>query len=358
VVLASMLPVADHPPNRGGLMPNQRVPPERIRAVNDWIRKYAADHGHTFLDYHSAMAGAGGLVADGLSRDGLHPSEKGYAVMAPLAERAIAAALAGPVAPKDALTVRDLPSEGADAVTFPGASALTPRTCEELARLKAEVTWHDRYRADWAELTHYADANAAVTTPPAVVFTGDSITDLWDEPKYGAFFPGKPYLNRGISAQSSPQMFVRFRQDVIDLRPRAVVILAGANDMGGNTGPTNLRALEDNLEAMSELARIHGIRVILASSTPVSDYDRIRQGSPRLRTTRHPPDQILRFNRWLLDYARSSDAVYLDYHAALIDARGLLKDEYTDDGLHPNADGYKVMAPLAEKAIARALGGR
>ena len=357
VVLATLTPVSDRPAGRRGRIASQRVPPERIAAINAWIRDYADKNGHALLDYHPAMADARGILVDGLSEDGVHPSAKGYALMAPLAERAIADALSRSAA-KGTLAVRDLPDEGADAITFPGASSSTPRTCEEIGRLKGEVTWHDRYRSDWAELTHYADANATVASPPAVVFVGDSITDLWDEPKNGAFFPGRPYLNRGIGAQSSQQMLVRFRQDVVDLRPKAVVILAGANDMGGNTGPTSLRALEDNVAAMTELARIHGIRVILASNTPVSDYDRIRQGNPRLRTTRHPPEKILRFNRWLEAFAGATDAIYLDYHSAMIDARGLLADEYTDDGIHPSAEGYKVMAPLAERAIAQALGRR
>jgi lysophospholipase L1-like esterase len=215
--------------------------------------------------------------------------------------------------------------------------------------------------ADWPNLGRYRDANATLAAPASgearVVFMGDSITDNWDDEGFGGFFPGKPYVNRGISGQTTPQMLVRFRPDVIALQPKAVVILAGTNDIAGNTGPMTLAAIEDNLASMAELASAHGIRVVLASVLPVSNYDRDPQGQPLNRTTCRPPAQITALNDWMRRYAAEHGHVYLDYYAAVADEKGMLKDELSDDGLHPSARGYAVMAPLAEKAIAEALGG-
>jgi lysophospholipase L1-like esterase len=150
-------------------------------------------------------------------------------------------------------------------------------------------------------------------------------------------------------------MLIRFRPDAIALRPRAVVILAGTNDLSGNTGPTTLSAVQDNLASMAELAHANGIRVVLASVLPVSDYDRDPQGQPLIRTRCRPPAQIVALNDWLRRYAAGNGHVYLDYYTAMADAQGFLKDELSDDGLHPNAKGYAVMAPLAEKAVRSAL---
>jgi lysophospholipase L1-like esterase len=213
-------------------------------------------------------------------------------------------------------------------------------------------------KTDWPNLARYHDDNSK-TTPPAkgeqrVVFMGDSITDSWDNPVYGGFFPGKPYLNRGISGQTTPQMLIRFRSDVIALKPRVVVILAGTNDIAGNTGPTTIEAIEDNFKSMAELATANGIRVVLASVLPVSDYE-MRDGKPLTQTLRRPPNEILALNTWLQAYARAHRHVYLDYFSAMVDANGFLKDELSNDGLHPNAQGYAVMAPLAEAAITASL---
>ena len=213
-------------------------------------------------------------------------------------------------------------------------------------------------KTDWPNLARYNEDNRKIA-PPArnelrVVFMGDSITDSWDDPKYGGFFPSKPYINRGISGQTTPQMLIRFRPDVIALRPKVVVILAGTNDLAGNTGPMTLEMIEDNLKSMAELATANGIRVVLASVLPVSDYE-MRDGKPLTQTARRPPVKILALNTWLKAFARAHGHVYLDYFSAMADNHGLLKDELSDDGLHPNAQGYAVMAPLAEAAIAASL---
>jgi lysophospholipase L1-like esterase len=196
-------------------------------------------------------------------------------------------------------------------------------------------------------------------TPPAkneerVVFMGDSITDGWDAPNSGGFFPGKPYINRGISGQTTPQMLIRFRPEVIAFKPKVVVILAGTNDIAGNTGPATLESIEDNLTSMAELARANGIRVVLASLLPVSDYE-MRDGRQIVQTTRRPPEKIKALNAWMKDYAAKNHHVYLDYYSAMVDDKGFLKDELSNDGLHPNPQGYVVMNPLAEAAIHDAL---
>jgi lysophospholipase L1-like esterase len=206
---------------------------------------------------------------------------------------------------------------------------------------------------DFGELARYRNANAKLS-PPApgenrVVFLGDSITDSWDLVKY---FPGKPYVNRGISGQTTPQMLVRFRQDVIDLQPRVVVILAGTNDIAGNTGPITLDQIEANYASMADLARAHKIRVVFSSVTPVNGYTEKAQRFSRLRS----PQEILELNRWMKDYAFANGGIYLDYFDAMVDDDGFLKRTLSDDGLHPNDAGYKVMTPLAEKAIRQALG--
>ncbi len=211
---------------------------------------------------------------------------------------------------------------------------------------------------DWPALARYREDNRK-TAPLAkneqrVVFMGDSITDSWDDPKYGGFFPGKPYIDRGISGQTTPQMLIRFRPDVIDLKPKVVVILAGTNDLAGNTGPTTIQAIEGNLMSMADLATANGIRVVFASVLPVSDYE-MRDGKPIVQTVRRPPDQILALNKWLKEYAAANHYAYLDYFSAMVDEKGFLKNELSDDGLHPNAQGYVVMAPLAEAAIAASL---
>src|SRR5262249_27512878 len=163
-------------------------------------------------------------------------------------------------------------------------------------------------------------------------------------------FIGKPYVNRGISGQTTPQMLVRFRQDVIDLKPSVVVILAGTNDIAGNTGPIRNEQIEADLSSMAELAKAHGIAVVFASILPVHNYRAKAQDFFAQR----PGARILEMNRWMQEYCAKTGIVYLDYFSALADEKGLLKKELADDGLHPNDAGYKVMAPLAEAAIAKA----
>jgi lysophospholipase L1-like esterase len=226
------------------------------------------------------------------------------------------------------------------------------------AELKTRADRAETRLKDWPQLSRYHDDNTKVN-PPAkneqrVVFMGDSITDGWDAPNMGGFFPGKPYVNRGISGQTTSQMLIRFRPDVIDLKPKVVVILAGTNDLAGNTGPTTLDAIQGNLISMAELARANGIRVVLASLLPVSDYE-MRDGKPIVQTVRRSPDKIIALNTWMKTYADTNHLVYLDYFSAMVDGKGFLKDELSNDGLHPNAAGYAVMNPLAEAAIQSSL---
>jgi len=224
-----------------------------------------------------------------------------------------------------------------------------------LSAVQAQVT---DCKNDWPNLARYENDNKTVALPAKneqrVVFMGDSITDSWDDPAFGGFFPGKPYVDRGISGQTTPQMLIRFRRDVIELKPKVVVILAGTNDLAGNTGPTTLEAIEDNLKGMAELAAANRIRVVLASVLPVSDYE-TRDGKQLVQTARRAPDKILALNKWIQEFARANRHTYLDYYSAMVDANGFLKDELSDDGLHPNKEGYAVMAPLAEAAIAASL---
>jgi lysophospholipase L1-like esterase/uncharacterized membrane protein YphA (DoxX/SURF4 family) len=216
--------------------------------------------------------------------------------------------------------------------------------------------------ADYGRRSRYAEANAALAPRRAgdkrVVFFGDSITDNWSKVGYGGFFPGRPYVNRGIGGQTTSQMLLRFRPDVIALKPDAVVILAGTNDIAGNAGPVSLEVVQQNLATMAEWARLHGIRVVLASLLPVSDDKRDGVGQPVVRTRDRPPATLRALNAWLAEYARGDGHVYLDYFSAVADGAGVLKGDLNDDGLHPNAAGYAVMAPLADKAIEAALAGR
>ena len=217
----------------------------------------------------------------------------------------------------------------------------------------------DQYRAsriamftdDYGQLARYREANEKLGPPAAgesrVVFFGDSITDIW---RLDQSFPGKPYVNRGIGGQTTPQMLVRFREDVIDLHPKVVVILAGTNDIAGNTGPMKNEEIEENLASMADMAKAHGIHAVFSSVLPVHNYTEKSKDFYAQR----PMPRILQLNEWLKKYCAENHIVYLDYFSGLVDDKGLLKKDLADDGLHPNTAGYKIMAPLAEAAIAKA----
>ena len=238
----------------------------------------------------------------------------------------------------------------------PATAANAP--CPEMATALTAMMARDVRLRDWPDMTRYRESNRTLAAPASgearVVFMGDSITDGWQQPRYGGFFPGKPYVDRGISGQTTPQMLVRFRRDVVDLKPKAVVILAGTNDIAGNTGPMTNEEIQGNLASMSELAHAHTIKVVMSSVTPVSEY---HVANPRAvpQTTARPMERIKALNEWMKSYAAAHGDVYLDYFTAMIDDKGLMRTELTEDDLHPNAKGYAIMAPLAEAAIARAL---
>jgi len=200
---------------------------------------------------------------------------------------------------------------------------------------------------DFGGLNEYAVANAALPAAPAnrVVFLGDSITAFWG--KKSPFFPGEHYLNRGIGGQTTAQMLIRFRQDVIDLKPAAVIIQGGLADLAGFTGPSSLVEIENNLRSMAELASVHHIIPILVGGPPAADYPG--------RTGPAPATQIVALNQWIAAYCASSHFIFLDYHSALVGSNGQMKAGVSDDGVHPNEKGYAILKPLAEKAIADAL---
>jgi lysophospholipase L1-like esterase len=229
----------------------------------------------------------------------------------------------------------------------------------EFEETKKRLAEAEKKLDDWAELNRYAAVNANVMPPKKgesrVVFIGDSITDIWDENDFGGFFPGKPYINRGIGGQTTPQMLLRFRADVIDLKPKVVVILAGTNDIAGNTGPMTLAQTGANIASMAEIATANGIKAVLSSVIPVSDTVRKADGSFYLQTNQRPPAKIVAMNEWLKDYCARNGYTYLDYYSAMVDANGFVRDGITFDGLHPNKQGYAIMNPLVEAAIRKAL---
>jgi acyl-CoA thioesterase-1 len=224
-------------------------------------------------------------------------------------------------------------------------------------RAAGEKAHEQQLLTDFADLAKYREADAQVPPPTPgemrVVFMGDSITENWGEKNnpvmhdLGDFFPGKPYFNRGISGQTSPQMLVRFRQDVIDLKPKVVVILAGTNDIAENTGPITMEATENNIRSMVDLARANGIRVVLCSVLPASDF----WWHPGL----NPAAKIKALNAWIEQYAGKKHLAYVDYYSHLVNRQGGMKAEYSPDGVHPNGAGYAVMAPLAEAGIRAAM---
>jgi lysophospholipase L1-like esterase len=243
----------------------------------------------------------------------------------------------------------------AQAPVAPAQAPLPPALleCPDLAVALRTVANNDARLRDWPQLARYRDANRTVTAAD-VVFMGDSITDYWPQPRFGAFFPGKRYVGRGISAQTTPQMLIRMRPDVIALHPKAVVILAGTNDIAGNTGPMADEQIEGNLASMAELAAANGIKVVLSSITPVSE-SHVASPTAAPQTTLRPLARVRAVNDWMRQYAAAHGHVYLDYFSAMTDDKGLLRADLSADDLHPNAAGYAIMAPLAEAAIQRAL---
>jgi lysophospholipase L1-like esterase len=208
------------------------------------------------------------------------------------------------------------------------------------------------YMNDFGQLARYREANAALGVPKPgerrVVFFGDSITDGWHLDQY---FPGNGYVNRGISGQTTSQMLLRFHQDVINLQPALIVILAGTNDIAGNTGPISLPDIEANFASMVELARANGVKMIVSSVTPVHNYTPHAQNFFLQRD----PAKILALNAWLKDYCTKNGLIYLDYFSAMVDDRGLLRENLATDGLHPIDAGYRIMSSLAEDAIEQTL---
>ncbi len=203
---------------------------------------------------------------------------------------------------------------------------------------------------DWADLNRFEEDNNLIGLPSEnenrIVFMGNSIIEGWSNfcPE---FFEGKPYINRGISGQTTPQMLLRFRQDVINLKPKVVVILAGTNDIAGNTGPSTLQMILDNIISMTELAKSNGIKVILSSVIPAYDYPWIAGKSPN--------EKIPVLNKMIKEYAIDNNLVYLDYFTKMADSKNGLIEKYTYDGVHPNKLGYEVMAPLTEEALIKVL---
>lgn len=221
----------------------------------------------------------------------------------------------------------------------------TDDPCQSLKNRQQEIETTLR---DWPNLARFRDANAELVLPAKgenrVVFLGDSITQNWN---LADSFPGNPYVNRGISGQTTPQILLRIRQDVIDLKPKAVVILAGTNDIAENTGPISIEAIEGNIASMVELAQKNGIRVILSSVLPVAHYN--------WRPAIQPVEKIRSLNQWMKGYAARAGVEYLDYYSAMVDQKSGLKDELGTDGVHPNSAGYAVMSKLADKVIAETL---
>jgi len=242
-----------------------------------------------------------------------------------------------------------LPSAVVWLVLLTGLSAQTSSDSARIAELEQQVARYLRLLGDWGGLTKYGSADAELGPPAAgerrVVFIGDDITEAWTTG--GRFFPGKGYLNRGIARQTTPQMLVRFRQDVIALKPAVVVIQGGTNDAAGIGGPGTRGTLADNLMSMTELAKANGIRVVIASILPICDCG-------RSQTSIRSPVRIADFNEWIRTYTAANGAIYLDYYGALAEGR-TFKAALTSDGFLPNDAGYQVMAPLAEQAIAAAL---
>jgi lysophospholipase L1-like esterase len=228
--------------------------------------------------------------------------------------------------------------------------------CPDVARAVRDMMTNDARLRDWPNLTRYRQANADLQRSGdavPVVFLGDSITDRWDDEGSGGFFPGRHYVNRGIGGQTTPQMLIRLRPDVLSHHPKVMLLLAGTNDIAGNTGPMSDQDIEQNIAAIAELSAANGVKVVLAGILPISDYH--QKLDVVAQVIRRPMSRIAAVNAWIKQYASEHGHLFLDYAPAISDARGMLKAEFSEDDLHPNALGYAQMAPLAEAAIAKAM---
>lgn len=227
---------------------------------------------------------------------------------------------------------------------------MLPKTDAQEQMSDYEKMMFERNKVDWPYLNRYRDENIKLGLPIAgekrVVFMGNSITEGWKELS-PEFFNGRPYICRGISGQTTPQMLVRFRPDVIALKPKVVVILAGINDIAGNTGPATLEMIEDNITSMAELAKANGIRVLLSSVLPAYDFP----WNPGV----FPSEKILLLNKWIKEYSSANNFIYVDYYSSMVDERKGMKSELSPDGVHPNKAGYTIMEHIVEKEIAKAL---
>lgn len=237
-------------------------------------------------------------------------------------------------------------------LAWPQTPAATPQRPGIGAERREEMrrAEQERLRTDWANLARYREENAQLGRPAPgetrVVFMGDSITAGWAR-GFDEFFPGKPYVGRGISGQTTPQMLVRFQQDVVALKPKVVVINAGTNDIAGNTGPSTVEMIQDNVKSMTQIARANGIKVVLASITPAYDYP--------WRPGLEPVRKLLPMNAWMKNYCAETGCVYADYFTPMADEKNGMKEGLSGDGIHPNKAGHAIMAPIAEAAIAKAL---
>jgi len=343
IILQSLLPIPDEVKNSEVVRPvNQRL---AVLANSEPFASFVS-----FLDLYPAFVDASGKEIVRYFNDGTHPSEDGYRVwrdqLVPFLSK-IRSTSESPGArhetdPPD-VAARSSSAEpvGIDPLfTAPPASL----SAEEVGALQSRL-------ADFAQLDHYRAEDERLshtkTNAPGIVFLGDSITDNWSSSEGTIFSPDKAYINRGISGQTTAQMLLRFRQDVINLHPAAVLILAGTNDIAGNTGASTLPMIEDNLRSMTELAKSNHIRVILASLLPVSDYS----WRPGLR----PAAKVRSLNAWIKRYAQSVGATYLDFHSALTNSQGGMDAALASDGVHPTAAGFAIMTPLAQRAIDETL---
>jgi lysophospholipase L1-like esterase len=233
---------------------------------------------------------------------------------------------------------------GQVAVTLTAPAAEATATASEVKEMRNKL-------ADWAQLGRYRADDAALPAPAAgekrVVFYGSSTTDNWGRRYDSVFFPGKPYVNRGISGQTTPQMLVRFQQDVVALKPAAVVFLGGSNDVAGNTGASTLGMIEDNIRSMVAIAKANGIKMILASQQPTIEF-------PWNKGT-HPAPMLLALSAWEKEYAAAQGLGYVDYYSALVGPDGSFREGLSVDGVHPTAKGYALMTPVVERVIAQVL---